>query len=179
MRGDSSKRFVFWLIGFGCGIILSGIIMIGFIFNTAEYQGQLADRVSNSEKEKNSPSAAESAADNSEINQIIDNTVNASVSDQESDEEDSKQQTDTITESALPEVKQEEKEQTITVYIPNNTNATKVCQLLEQEGVVQDGEDFLNFIIKNGKTKKLRGNIEKVFPLNGDYDVILNILISR
>ncbi|OOO00217.1 MAG: hypothetical protein ATN35_08500 [Epulopiscium sp. Nele67-Bin004] len=67
---------------------------------------------------------------------------------------------------------------TITVFIPDDSTASMISQLLYDTGVIDDVTAFRNFVIKQEKTTVLqKGN--RVFPVDANYADILDVLLYK
>lgn len=64
------------------------------------------------------------------------------------------------------------------VDIPIHYGSIQIASLLEEEGIVDDGEAFNAFLVEQNKTKSLRTGV-KYFPLGSDYEEILQILLGK
>lgn len=188
MREDIRQRFIFWIIGFGCGIVLSATIMVGLVFNTKEYKAQLASEFSSQENLGKLKESTE--LDNKEITKEIedaqgtepllkDKPISSNPTEESLKPGSEEIKGSPITsDSALKAEKKAEELQTVTVNIPKQATAKKICELLQRQGVIEDAEDFSKYIVEKRKTKYLKdGKI--VFPIGAEYDVILGILITK
>ncbi len=175
MSGNKNKKFVFWLIGFGCGMILSGVIILVLVLNTNVYQQETIKHLSNDEQKKIIE----------QLN-IIQSKLSQSAT--QNDQNTSEKQLDeTIqmsekileVEDITKELAQEEKTPIyVAVYIPVNATANKICDILQQAGVISDAKSFSDYIKIHKKTKHLRsGKIE--LPIDETYEVLLDILTIK
>lgn len=74
------------------------------------------------------------------------------------------------------EQKKEEKKE-VSIFVPEEAGATEVSKLLQEQGVVENADDFLKYIYKNKKSKVLKdGTI--TFPLHATYEDILALLTT-
>ena len=145
------QKFIYWLIGLGCGIALSGMGMafIGLSISPEE-----------------------------EIKQISETFVKDEGYTPESEEE-------TKGKDAKEEGIKEEAEEVVFkeptykwIEIPLDYGATEISTLLENEGIIDNQENFLEYLREHKQTKKLRyGN--KYLPINGEYDSIIAILTGH
>jgi len=166
MRGANNKKFVFWLIGLGCGMTLSGIMMMILVLNIKEYQQDLVNHFTSSEQKQTTDSLNNDPVSSSEPVETSDNLANNTTEPQDANEEPK-------SEVVLEEVK---KPETITLFIPKDASALRICELLQKEEIISDAQDFSKYIVANKKTKYLKDG-EIVFPIGATYEVLLNILV--
>lgn len=160
MRKDK-KSFTFWLVGFGCGIILSGLIGVVMLLNTDEYKNSINTQIDRSET--TAPTLAE--LDASESDEDLGDSEIEVNNNLESDEKSNNEQIE-IEESGQ-----------IIVNIPSGLTASETCKLLEEYGVVEDGDAFNEYIRSKQKTTKLREG-EREFPKNATYEEVLDLLLT-
>lgn len=130
-------KFTFWLLGFGCGMMLTA--MIG-IFVVLSVKTEPNKEISQTHQENTLP-----------LNKIEQSTK-ASVSEKESEVTTYK-----------------------TITIKKAQSAVEVCSILEKEGIIEDQEAFLKYIVDNKKEKYMRiGTV--VIPSNIDYKELLKVI---
>lgn len=166
-------KVTFWLLGFGCGITLAGIIGTLLTLRVDAHMQELGrqenntnniaeesriESQSNIESEKNKenpidPVLSESIQKDTNSNQVvIDN------------------HTQTI------ETKEKIIESYCTVHIPNTSSASDICTILEEAGVVENGKDFLEYIKAHKKQTRLRNGTHNL-PKHTDYETLLTLLL--
>lgn len=166
---NKKKNFIFWLIGLGCGFILSGIVVMLCLLQVEEYRNSLwkvQDQVGQ-EQSIQEITRKTSLPQTSPENVVTDvpEEINKIVS---SKEEDAELNTSEI----------EEENDMIKISIPRNLSASQTCEILENEGVVGDGKALTEYIKAEEKTTKLRsGNF--IFEENMSYEEILDILLRK
>lgn len=120
------EKFIYWFIGLGCGIMLSGIIItfIGLNLKTIE---------------------------NPNINQqkIVDDLPNESIMEKPITEDKERQEVSEVEQEVRESAYK-------WVDIPSAYSATQISYFLETEGIVDDGVAFRNYIAEQKKTTKLR-----------------------
>ncbi len=182
MIGTGKKKLIYGLIGFGCGVALSGIMMLVVVLNTEEYQQglvnyQIRDRAYSPETEANKMINKDIIIDSANTStNMEDRNSNAVV---EILEPVSTEQADSSQAEGLQEdMGQADEPQMITVIIPKHSSSERICQILEEQGVVADGEDFERYIRLNKRSKYLRSG-PVVLPAHAEYDKLLEILATR
>lgn len=159
---NKREKFVFGLIGLGCGILLSG--MIGTF---------LSLKILNSESEL----ANSSISDNKKNNEAI--VVNNELTEEEVIQRalDLGMKFENIQEEQKKETDKDESA-AIKLYISSELGATGICKLLEENKVVEDASEFKEYIKKQDKVTSLRhGEFE--FPRNIGYEEVLKILLRK
>lgn len=162
------------VIGFGSGLFISGIT-ISILFYT------LGSTIKNEElpvsiNQQYSVTTFEKTDANVQGARDIDNIDNI----------DNIPNIDTVDNIAEVEVidttsnikKELEQTQAVEIKIPSNSTATKITELLEEKGVVEDSQDLLAYIKSKNKTRDIISGT-KIFPLNSDLEKILEILLAR
>ncbi|MHC1750511.1 MAG: hypothetical protein AB9856_19750 [Cellulosilyticaceae bacterium] len=151
---DTKKtKFIFWLIGLGCGMILSGIFMLVLVLQIQNPSETITGQ----------------------------GTYGTAQPKQEENEKLKKQDTETSPPKVLEQasgVKEVPNEpQKIKLKIPPNIDSTDISILLEKEGIVDRAKGFETYIANQNKSTKLRAGTWE-FPRNGAYEDVLNILIN-
>lgn len=158
-------KFNFWLLGFGCGIILAGAVGT-FISLSVKVPEQTVNVVA----EPIEQVATEQATENKGQDQtsVI---ANESTKVEQEEKEEELQKAD-VAENPPSKVVYY-----VEVNIPSSSSASSISKLLEEEGVVDDAEAFLKYVSDRKKQRYIRsGKVE--LPQNGDYEEILNLLIN-
>lgn len=159
------QKFIYWFIGLGCGIMLSGLVMtfVGLNIKPSLEETpvlnntQLAPVFETQGKNNSSSSNVES----SEKLNILDDTH---------DETTNKSHDVSINEEEII-VKENYK----WVEIPKAYNANQISILLEKEGIVENAVDFSNYIKEQKMTRKLMSG-KQYLPVKGEYELVLNLL---
>ncbi len=156
----------YWLLGFGCGIVLSGIIgaitALGIQDDSKKTSGVLEQEVEQTYK-------------NQEQNRQNNETVDEYKTQKYEEKQEVVENEDLPTH--IPNVEVQEIE-TIEVYIPSKAIAREIAFILQEHGVVDDATSFLEFVREQKKTTKLKdGNL--TFVKNGSYEEILDILLGK
>lgn len=140
------QKFIYWLIGLGCGIVLSGMVM-AFIGLSI-----LKEEVSKS---------------TNEVIKLEEDYIPETVEEVEK-------------EGAKEEVAENKfKEPTYKwIQIPLSYGATQISTLLEEEGIIEDQEVFLNYVKEHNLTRKLICG-SQYLPVGGEYDNILAVLTGE
>ena len=162
-------KFTFWLIGFGCGIVVSGIIGTLFTINLEAHETKSEP----SRLEVNQLSEREEELEtNAELEQTqgIEQEKNSSnISEQMLE----KPHDEVSTASTLKVARKKYCE----IEIPKNASAMEICYLLEQNNIIEDRDSFLEYIKSKKMQSRLRAGKVKL-PVLGDDEEVLNALIN-
>lgn len=157
----------YWLLGFGCGIVLSGIIGAIMALGIQEYSEEAAPEVER------------------EMIQSNENLDKGAINNETVDEYKTEkyEQDQTINEGVSTDIKVEEDikveaPETIEVYVPERMIASEIAMLLEEYGVIEDAITFVEFVREQKKTTKLQDG-KLIFDKNGSYEEILEILVGK
>ncbi|WP_069997480.1 hypothetical protein [Cellulosilyticum sp. I15G10I2] len=175
MIRDKNKKLVFGLIGFGCGIILSGIVMIVVVLNTNIYEQEISIQYSEKEQQeiKEQLKAIQTQlAQSTSLNE-------SELTEQQLIQIDQINEKILQDEAAAKELPQDTNAGTIvTVHIPKNATSEKICKILEDAQVISDAKDFENYVKAQKKTKYLKdGKI--TLPAYGTYEEILELIAIK
>lgn len=147
---NKREKFIFWLMGLGCGILLSGIIGTFLSLNILNEEFKVRNEVTSQFNSNN-----ETNRSNEESNS--DNKTN---------------------EKNIPKVSNNKKEETIQLYITSGLSATEICELLEKNQIIKDAIKFKEYVKKQGKVTSLRqGKFE--FSRNMSDEEALGILLRK
>lgn len=198
MKKNHTDKLVYYMMGIGSGIILSGIIMLALLLNVKEiYQyglNQATQLPSHNTEMDGGNKLPEEATDkektddwteNDQIhNQITDHPVNAENTmpvDQESavltSEYNSENNIEKEQSIQFPK-EEEASQEVIKIIIPKNYGSSQICKLLQEHGIVEDAEKLQEYIKQQGKMTKLRSG-EFYFTKGLEYEEILNILMRK
>ena len=159
-------KMTYWLLGFGCGIILSGIVGTICTLNVQEYKNSVVNAKELETIETNNQ-GEQIKSDDEKVEEYKTEKYEdeIQISDQESPD------TDTLELNAeLPEE--------IEIDIPPMSNATEIASILEDAGIIDNSKAFINFLKQNKKTTKLKQG-KVTFPKIATYEEILTILINN
>ena len=173
-------KLTFWIIGFGCGMVVSGIIGAVLTINVhnsyeIETSNQIIGKTAQDKNEIEESNQVASTPDVPEVNDNEANKEDAHQKELELEPSDKKSEEVTSEETLFNQI-QTTKAQYSKVNIPKNITAKQICALLEENKIVASGDDFLAYINSKKKQCYLR-NGEFSLPILGDYDEILNELI--
>ena len=76
------------------------------------------------------------------------------------------------------QVAKEVSQEVIKVSIPKNSGAAQICRALQENGIIDNSKRFQEYIIKEGKSTKLRSG-DFFFTKDLEYDEVLNILTRK
>ena len=165
-------KFTFWLIGFGCGIVVSGIVGTLFTINLEAHETKSepskleAKQLNEGEEEANTDTGIK-LGQTEEIKKEKGSTNISEQILQENHDEVSTASTLKVIEKKYCEIE-----------IPKNVSAMEICYLLEQNNIIENKDTFLEYI----KRKKMQGRLRagKIkFPVLGEEEEVLNALISN
>ena len=153
----------YWLLGFGCGIILSGIVGAICSLNIQEYNIGVSNVTDPPMMEINNQEQYE---------KINNENIEEYKTEKYENEISSVEQESSKVERVDPSI---EVLETIEVNIPSKSMATDIAKILEKAGVIEDSKAFVDFIKEKKKTTKLKSG-KIIFTKNSSYDEILEIL---
>lgn len=178
-------KVTFWLLGFGCGIALAGIIGTLLTLRVDAHMEELSAQENNvnsviEEWRTESQSNMETKTDKENPNdpelserrqEEVEDTYSNQVAINNKEELTNENDMQTI------DLKQETIESYYKVHIPNTSSASEICTILEKEGIVEDGKDFLKYIKEHKKQTRLRyGTLN--LPKHADYETLLTLLLA-
>lgn len=137
---------------------------------TVEYEAEGADTdVIETSEEESATGATESSEKESDtgVTEPSDNETDTDVS------ELSNEESDTGTSDSS-----DENTDNVTFTIVRGMSSGQVSELLMQEGLIDDAEDFDNFIIRNGKASVIRIGTYTL-PKDSDYEMILEAITKK
>lgn len=145
---SKKERVIYWLMGVGCGIMLSGMLMTGVTLKLAEQ-----DKGLSAGQEMQTTIEKEDENQNEEQNDNVDGGKEGEHSDNAGPVESDY----------------------IEVNLPSHYYSEAICAALESEGVIEEQEAFLKYLKDNKMTTKLRtGTL--YFPINGTNEEVLSVL---
>lgn len=171
-------KLTFWIIGFGCGMVVSGIIGALLTINVHNpYETEPTNQIiGKTTEDKDEIEDTSQVASTPEINdheakkeESHKEEIELELSDKQSKEAESR-------ETLFNQI-QTTKAQYSKVDIPKNFTAKQICVLLEENKIVASGEDFLAYINSKKKQCYLKDG-ELLLPILGEYEEILNELTN-
>lgn len=170
-------KVTFWILGFGCGIALAGMIgtLLTLRIDTSSQRISTRENDSVDEQIKEQQDDIEEKSDEgSSIDSSHDNDI----------EEDNNGQIimenedpSFATDDKMSIVEQQKEVETYReVYIPNASSAQSICTILEKAGIVADGKDFLSYIKEHKKQTRLKNGTLNL-PTDASYETLLELLI--
>ena len=195
------QKFVYWLLGLGCGIIVSGILMtiVGLkvidqyemTSSTEEFNEQSDAPKILQQNETSQQEASASKEPVLEEERVFKEPLVEEIEETDSLKENELKENDASKETRLEEEvvieekkevdevdKELVKERNYSIYIPSDATATSIASQLEEEGIIENGNDFLIYIKEQGKTSLLRSG-SFMFPEKATYEEALNILLRK
>ena len=165
-------KVTFWIIGFGCGIVVTGII--GALLTLNVQQKEKDEVYAESPKlEESTIISPESISDESKQHNLVEDeqkkVENSAIETNENQEQNNETQEQNNVDEQVKVIQN--------VIIPSKLNASEICEILEKNGVVKDGDDFLKYVKEQKKQTYLKSG-EYNLPVEASYDIILNKLIS-
>ena len=179
-----NRRMLYIILGFGCGLVLAGVVGLITSLNPQAYTIS-----ENSQMQDNKESSASDIKDNNKVEEYkIEQYINENVTeeDQGDEKETLKNQNIGVVKNEVSEVTEDKKatnrhiaanseeqivenEDYIYVDIPKDFGATEICQLLEQEKIIENADEFLTYIREEDKqTKLLDGRIEFKYGMKSE-----------
>ena len=149
-------KFTFWLLGFGCGMAFTGIL--GTFISLKVVPMSIVQETHKSLSEDVAQSEGEMPT---QLSQVDENAQN-----QQSNINGDGQESESLEQEALYRE----------IDIPSVYSASEICQLLQEEGIVEDGKAFLEYIRERKLQRYLQDGHLKL-PLNASYEELLNELI--
>lgn len=183
-------KITFWILGFGCGVILTGIIgvLVSLKANYSVQKMLLEEKykVQQIEADQTSPIENQKMQNNGDLQgeqKEANKKVIASAEPSETakqDQNSTKINTKVNNQVSNQKSENQKSEQVVGkkgVTIPSRMSASEICTLLEKEGIVDDGKAFLDYIKKQKKQALLRAGYYEL-SVGGSYLEILNELVS-
>lgn len=174
-------KVTFWIMGFGCGIVLAGMIgtlvslkTVGRIQEiqeenkiTSQIEQQVTDQEFKNEdnKYKEQSSTLNEINNNSQMENINNNEAIAN----------NKEESVGNTENESIETNNDKMYQE--VFIPSTSGSGDICRILEAAGVIEDGDAFHEYIKAKNKQKYLKDGTFS-FPKDADYETLLKMLLA-
>lgn len=164
------NRLTFWLIGFGCGMIVTGMISAVIGLNISiNTQKNISDNV-NILKDENTQVSMEINREKPLKENTIDTSLNTeTVINNKNNSEVYVTETLDDTIEHTPEFCE--------VKIPSRVSASMICQILEEHGIVENGQDFLKYI-KEQKKQTLLKSGDYTLQIGASYEEILTQLLT-
>ena len=174
-------KFTFGIIGFGCGMVTSGMIgtLLSLNIKVPEHASTNAskEQVVIEEDKENSHSKQEVIS--TETN-IENESSTSKVSEDKAQKIQEEQAADHIQEKKdepVENLTQSENSGVCEVIIPSKVSAGEICEILKDAGVIDDAENFLSYIKSRKKQTSLKSG-QYTLPINANYEDILEALIS-
>lgn len=163
-----SVKLTFWLIGFGCGIIIAGIAGALITINVSgDEKNTVAGEVAVMSQEKSQVIEEEIPPHNEEIiqpnllqNQAVNEEEVEQIEISEEEIENAPNQADRFYE----------------ITIPSNVTASQICMMLQEHGIIENSDEFLAYIKERKKQTLLKSGRYKL-PVGGTYEEILEELL--
>ncbi len=164
-------KFTFWLIGFGCGMVVSGIIGALFTINLEAHEtnDEPIKIVTDQLKQRELEEEKKVEVKNGQV--IQDEKVRLDIDINKQNSEITPSPTLTTT-STLKVVQKKYCE----IEIPKNISAVEICELLEEKGVISSSDVFLEYVKSQNMQSRLRAGKIKV-PILGSNEEILDALV--
>lgn len=177
MKLRENRKMTFWFIGLGCGMIISGIVMMIYILaceNTLVKQnGNSVEANKIYDEGTEESKSGLGVLPDKQVSFVLEELKEEIIGlKKERDHEDKTQQ---YIELDIEKVNEDEK---IKVFIMEDMGATQICKLLKEAGVIENEKNFFDYVVAHGKTKYLKhGWIE--FPKAGTNEEILDRLVAK
>lgn len=156
-------KTTYWLLGFGCGIILSGIVGTVCSLNIrVETSGM-----------NNSELASDIKVQNEDEKKLIKYDAEEEYKTEKYKEENIKSDEELLVVDEINDGS--EVINTILVHIPSQSGATDIARILEEADIIDDAKAFISFIKDQNKATKLKHG-EIMFTKKLTYEQVLEIL---
>jgi len=172
-------KVTFWLLGFGCGIALAGMIgtLLSLRIDGFVQQADVKESNSVSEiKEENQNDTNEQVTKENNIDLVLSEASQDQLSGNQA-VESNEEEPSLDNHTSMTGTQQELTEKYYEVFIPNNSSASEICAILEQVGIVESGKDFLSYIKEHKKQTRLKDGTLKL-PMQTDYETLLALLLT-
>jgi hypothetical protein len=196
---SKKQKFIYWLLGFGSGIILSGILMtiIGLrvanstikenehgqkIGQEAIYETRITNLPNGGHEDENFEIQS-----SGEYTTLVDQKQELTHEEISNDEVKIDKVLEEVEAIEEVEVVEENREliqeenallKTKRVFIASDATATSIARQLERQEIIEDANDFVTYIRKAGKLNVLRSG-HFVFPEKATYEEALKILLRK
>ena len=169
-------KLTFWLIGFGCGMVVTGMIGALLCLNiqteSKEQAYVIKGSMVNESKEEKEQMIQESQDEVPKYSNEVDAKSESQIGAERTiHQQEQSQKTNEELETAMQE------EKFCEVVIPNNLSASEICKVLEEKGIVEDGKAFLTYIKERKKQTYLKSGHYHL-RMNASYEELLSELIS-
>ena len=165
-------KVTFWLLGFGCGIALAG--MIGTLFtlridSVIQQQTNVKENtIIDEAKIERQNNTKEQSNEESSVDPVLSKNSQENLNDNQ-----------TTIDSYMPAIDTQQKEVNnyCEVYIPDTSSASEICEILEEAGIVESGKDFHEYIKEHRKQTRLKDGMLNL-PIQSDYETLLALLLA-
>lgn len=161
---SKKEKLIFWLMGIGCGLVISGVLGIGnYLWKSREHEdiGNKTDIVSEIQDAEN-----------------IEPNIEEEIVEEETVPEESGEDNNIIVEQNIQGQSYGEKIYLVEITSSDASSSQGVSEKLAKWGIVESSEEFNAYIIDNHKSKLLRpGTFE--FEENMTYEEILGVLLRK
>lgn len=176
-------KFIFWLLGFGCGVTVTGIIgtFLSLKIESPKIETSKSDQSMSYDRViETAPSVLPTEETSANISEAAKEEQMAKDS-VKTPEEEPQEAVNAPNESAnkTPEPSVVASDEKTMIYkeinIPKLASAKEICDLLAQEGFIEDSEAFLDYIRAQKKQRYLlHGNLN--LPVGASMEVLLDEL---
>lgn len=168
-------KLTFWIIGFGCGVMVTAMVGMILSLNMEQSTPQAALKTEPIIK-ATTKNVVEDNKQEQTIN--IKNEEDVNIEEETLEVKDTLNQTEEMT-HANASLENEEKEEpkTCQITISDEFSGQDICNLLEEKGLVDDGEAFRHYIWSQNKQRALHsGTI--TLPYGLSYEELLSWLTT-
>ncbi len=186
MKNSHTEKLIYYMMGIGSGIILSGILMLALILNTKEvYQYNTnnaiqlpSDNIDIDKEQLISTEIVNKQLSNETTDQQISTDIANELEDINTSDTQLNQSIESSENTLISQGEDEATNEVIRIDIPNHFGAYQICKLLQEQGIIDNSDQFHQYIKDQGKTTKLRSGTF-VFTKDLEYDEVLRILIRK
>jgi len=170
-------KLTFWILGFGCGMVVTGIIGTLLSLNIevdTTKQSDKTEQVSEIKEESlvqketgvlETVDAKETLNETTSINHTLSSEGKLG---EHAEEQGESQETQQV------EISQNE---VCEITIPSDLSASQICEILEKNNIVESGKDFLAYVKERKKQTYMQSG-HYTLPIHADYEELLEQLIS-
>ena len=172
-----NNKFIFWLIGFGSGMILSGIVGAVCSLNINEYKTAVSNINQENKVDKGMGSIAQKSEQLQQSPQTHSKAEIAESLPVDTPVAKKQQLKEQMLQTPVPSKETDTlSENTIEIDIPSYFTAQQIGELLEEKKIIDDSGKFIAYVREQKKTTKLRAGKYTV-PLNSSYEEVLKCLV--
>lgn len=166
MGNNKKAMFISGIIGVGIGLFISGIVLSFLTYNVTNIN---VPNITNHEQIN-----TDDVMEKIKVTKSENTTLSSETEEMEIKEpEEPKELEEKV--NIKPEIINIDP-QTIEVEINETATASQIAELLANEGVISDADEFLSYIVSKKAARTLIHG-RKIFEINSDYETALEVLM--